>query len=119
MKASQGARAVITRDRVLREARAIAFSSASHYRVNEAGELVLAEGAPPDALRAVSSLERRTETRYKGDERTVTHTIEILLWGKPGVFRVEPLSPRQAATKPRPGRAVAAKRRRRIASADH
>lgn len=74
----------VTAARVLTELALIGFSDVSHYRVNpESGALELEPGAPPEAMRAVSSVKRKTRTFTDKDGGTeTTHDVEIRLWDK-------------------------------------
>jgi len=69
----------ITKDRVLRELAAMAFSSISNYRIDDAGNLTLSPGAPRNAMAAVSSIKRKAWDDGEGG-----HTVEVefKLWGK-------------------------------------
>lgn len=69
----------ITKDRVLRELAAMAFSDIKHYRVDDAGNLTLAPGAPRNAMAAVASMKRKA-----WDDGAGGHTVEVefKLWGK-------------------------------------
>lgn len=69
----------ISRERVLRELAALAFSNVDHYVVDEKGAVTLAPDAPADAMRAVSSIKRRITTTEDG--KTITR-VEIKLWDK-------------------------------------
>jgi len=72
--------------RVLRELEGLAHSDVSHYLFDDvAGRLKLAEGAPPNAMRAVSSIKYRTRTDGDGN---VSRECEFKLWDKPGMVRL-------------------------------
>jgi phage terminase small subunit len=73
----------ITTARALGELELLAFSDIGHYRVDEAsGQVQLAPGAPPGAMRAVRTLRRRSRTRRRGREITEIVETEIRLWDK-------------------------------------
>lgn len=72
-------------DRVLREVDTVSLSTIEHYRLTEDGNIVLAEGAPADAMRAISSIKYRTVTQKDG---SVERTAEFKLWDKPGTLRL-------------------------------
>ncbi len=74
-------RTEITQDQVLTELKTLAFSDITHYQVNAQGQLELAPGAPPDAMRAVRSIKRRMS---KGQ----LVEVEIKLWDKPGTLKL-------------------------------
>lgn len=82
---ARAARTRVTADRVLQELAAVAFSNVSHYRIADSGEIVLAEGAPADAVAAVSSAKRKTRTDAKGNTET---DVEIKLWNKVGALKL-------------------------------
>lgn len=69
----------ITKERVLAELAALAFSSIKHYRIDDAGNLTLAPGAPRGAMAAVASIKRKAWDDGEGG-----HTVEVefKLWGK-------------------------------------
>jgi phage terminase small subunit len=72
-----------TADEVLRELAAIVRSNILDYVMTDQGTLELANGASPDAMKAVASIKRKTR-RYKDEEGTevVEHDIEYRLWDK-------------------------------------
>lgn len=69
----------VTKDRVLRELAAMAFSSIKDYVIDDAGNLSLAPGAPRNAMAAVASIKRKAWDDGEGG-----HTVEVefKLWGK-------------------------------------
>lgn len=71
--------------RVLEEMAPLMESCVDHYRVGQDGRLELAEGAPPDAMKAVASVKYRTRTLK---DRTVEHEVEFKLWDKPATHRL-------------------------------
>lgn len=86
-KANRTERTGITADRVLSELERLAFSDVTHYVTDESGNLALAEGAPPDAMRAVSSLKRKVTT-FDGDNSRTVVELEFKLWDKPGPLKL-------------------------------
>lgn len=84
-KAKRTTRTAITQDQVLRELALLAFSDVNHYLIDDNGKLMLADGAPKHASRAVSSIKRRTRTDPDG---AVTHEVELKLWDKPGPLKL-------------------------------
>jgi phage terminase small subunit len=78
----------ITRERVLRETEILAHSCVDHYMVDDLGNLVLAPGAPADAMRAVSSVKYRTTTTGTGENARTERTCEFKLWDKPGMVKM-------------------------------
>lgn len=81
-------KAGITQDRVLKETVAIAFSSVDHYVLGDDGELALAEGAPQDAMKAVSSIKYRTITTGTGENARTERICEFKLWNKPDMLKI-------------------------------
>lgn len=79
-------RAEITQARVLNEVALLAFSDVTHYQVDDFGNLALAEGAPDGAMRAVSSIKRKTILDNKGV--VVGREVEFRLWDKPGIVKL-------------------------------
>ena len=70
-------------DRVLLELARIGFSDISNYEVDDDGNVTLVEGADPQAMRAVSTLKRKTRIiPQKNGEPIVEHDVEIKLWDK-------------------------------------
>lgn len=65
-------------DDVLSELRAIVRSNVQHFRIGEYGEVQLADDAPPDAWRAVSSVKHK----IRSDDNGVTREVELKLWDK-------------------------------------
>ncbi len=78
----------ITQERVLTELEQLAFSDVTHYVVSDLGDVDLAAGAPPNAMRAVQSIKRRIMTRGRGEHKEVTREVEIRLWDKPGPLKL-------------------------------
>lgn len=79
-KANRLARTQYAADKVLAEMSTLAHSSVEHYAVSIEGAVTLAEGAPPDAMRAVKKVKRKTRILKDG---TVEHDVELELWDKP------------------------------------
>jgi phage terminase small subunit len=77
----RGRRTQVTADKVLAELARIGFSNVEHFSAGDTG-LSLAEGAPADAMRAVSSVKRRVVTRSTDDGEEVDVTVEFRLWDK-------------------------------------
>lgn len=69
----------VTQDRVMREIAVIAFSNISNYVIDDEGFVTLREGASPEAIKAVSSIERSVTTNGEGD-RVIT--TKLKLWNK-------------------------------------
>jgi phage terminase small subunit len=79
----------VTADRVLREVDTVSLSTIEHYTLTEDGQIKLAEGAPPDAMRAISGFKRKTRViPQKDGEPIVEHDVEFKLWSKPDTLRL-------------------------------
>lgn len=82
-KAKRLARVTMTQDQVLDELALLAFSSVTNYVLDGAGNVVIAEGAPAGAERAIQSIKRRVIRSGRGDDtKTEQEVIEIKLWDK-------------------------------------
>jgi phage terminase small subunit len=75
-------KAIITRDRVLRELALLGTSSVEHYDVPESGKVVLQNGAPRGAMRAVSSVRVRRRIVQMGEGTVESVETEFKLWNK-------------------------------------
>lgn len=84
-KAVRVARCHYEADVVLAEMSTIAHSDVSFYRVDLEGNVALAEGAPPDALKAIKKIKRKTRVTKDGG---VEHDVEIELWDKPNALKL-------------------------------
>lgn len=71
-------------DDVLTELRVLGKSSIEHYVIDDSGEFSLAEGAPEDAMRAVSSYKRRVTEK----DGVTTVYVEFRLWDKPAALNM-------------------------------
>jgi phage terminase small subunit len=68
---------------VVRELACVGFSDVWNYVIDEDGHVAVAEGAPSNASRAVSSIKRKTRTTTTRDgDALVEHTTELRLWDK-------------------------------------
>lgn len=76
-------RCEVTAENVIRELATVAFSNLSHYVVDEEGHITLTEGAPGEAIKAVSSMRRKKIVKEDG---TVTYESEFKLWDKPNAL---------------------------------
>lgn len=81
-KAKRLARVTMTQDQVLEELALLAFSDLTHYIVDDAGNVTLAEGAPAGAHRALQSIKRRTISTGTGEAARTVREVEIKLWDK-------------------------------------
>lgn len=73
----------ITADRVLQELALIGYSNVMDYRVDETNNLVLAADVSPAAMRAVSSVKRKTRVIPQRDgPPIIEHELEFRLWDK-------------------------------------
>lgn len=76
-----------TAERTIEEMAVIAFSDIRHYALDGAGFLVLADGAPDEAMRAVKKFKRkvRTFTSEHGTETIIESEYEM--WSKDSQLR--------------------------------
>jgi len=88
LQAARADRTAVEADRVLQEIALLSYSDIRHYVIDSAGNLGLAEGAPDYAMRAVSSVKRRTRTRVFGEIIETVHEVEFKLWDKPASVRM-------------------------------
>jgi phage terminase small subunit len=73
----------ITSAKVLAEMTLLAQSDLSNYRLDDDGNVVLADGAPEGAMRAIQSIRRRKTVRTEKDGAvTVSYDVDIRLWDK-------------------------------------
>lgn len=84
-QAERAERTHVTQDQVLYELALLNASDVRHYRITDTGDLTLAEGAPPLAYRAVSSVKKKVRQTVDGD---MTIETEIRLWDKVGALRL-------------------------------
>ena len=91
-KAQRLASVNITAESVLSEMDALARSNVENYVISDEGQVVLAEGAPPNAMAAVQSIKKKTrvETRRNGTEviETRYYDVELKLWDKVGSLKL-------------------------------
>lgn len=85
-KAARNARVGITADTVLSEMAALATSSLDHYVIDDDGNVALAPGAPPGAMGAVQSIQKKIRKHY--DKETgalsgIDYDVSLKLWDKP------------------------------------
>lgn len=64
------------------ELRNVALSTVENYHVGDDGNITLSEGADTSAMRAISSIQKKTTHRTKGGETETTHDVKITLWNK-------------------------------------
>jgi phage terminase small subunit len=81
-QAARAKRVGITADRVLRELARVGFSDVTNYEFGGARGVVLSNGSPKTAMRAVSSIKQRTRTVEIGEATVVTQEVEFKLWDK-------------------------------------
>jgi phage terminase small subunit len=73
----------LTSDDVLRELAVIGGSNAWNYSIGEDGSLMLADGVPESAKRAVASIKRKTRIiPQKNGAPIIQHETEFRLWDK-------------------------------------
>lgn len=78
LQAERANRVQISQDDILRELLRIGLSDVRHFTVDDLGRLLLAEGAPEEAWRAVASVKHRITS---GEDFTVRE-VEYRLWNK-------------------------------------
>jgi hypothetical protein len=78
----------IRADRVLQELEMLAHSVITDYVLDAKGDVVLATGAHPEAMRAVQSIKKRTRTYGEGAQAVTEYDVEIRLWDKPGSIKL-------------------------------
>ncbi len=81
-------RTQVTQDKVLEELALLDFSDVRHYVIDDLGNLLLSEGAPRQAMRAVSSLKRKVRHIGSGEHAEVVYETEVRLWDKVGALRL-------------------------------
>lgn len=84
-KAKLAAVMKLTHEQVLEEIRLLSHSTIEHYHIDDVGNVGLAPGAPPNAMRAVASLKKRIT---HGENGRVTYETELRLWNKPAAVRM-------------------------------
>jgi hypothetical protein len=72
-------RCEVDAERLTRELAAVAFSNILHFAIDEAGDVSLAEGAPPEAIKAIHSVRRKKRVLEEG---SVVIETEYRLWDK-------------------------------------
>lgn len=89
-QAQRLARVNMQADTVIVELSALAFSRIDHYRVDNDGNVCLAEGAPQNAMAAVQSVDCTTIEKFdtKTGEATRTRNVKLKLWDKPGALKL-------------------------------
>src|ERR1044072_9262695 len=69
----------LTAEEILQEIKILGKSNIWNYDIDDNGKVILAEGVPPEAIRAVSSIKRRVRHLQGGGREYET---EIKLWDK-------------------------------------
>jgi phage terminase small subunit len=69
----------VTTERLIHELVIIASASREHYFIDSEGKVVLEEGAPPEAMRAIRSVKR---TRTVHADGSVSSRTEYQLWDR-------------------------------------
>ncbi len=87
--AERAERTKITQDQVIQELAILLKSDVRHFQIDdETGALVLTDGAPDSAWRAVSSVKHRRIVTGRGEDRETTYEVEFRLWDKPAAARL-------------------------------
>jgi phage terminase small subunit len=82
-------RTEITQDRVLLELAVLGFSDLRHYVIDDNGQVTLTENAPDEAMRAISTIKRKTRTFTDRDGNTTTdRDVELRFWSKPDALKM-------------------------------
>jgi len=76
---AMAARCEVDADKIVKDLAAVAFSNIAHYEIDDEGYVQLAEGAPPEAIKAIQSV--RCKKRVLDDGSVVIET-EYKLWDK-------------------------------------
>lgn len=79
-KAVRIARTRYGADKVIAEMSVLAHSDITHYAIDDRGEVTLAPGAPPDAMKAVQSIKKKIR---HGKDGEIEYDVELRLWDKP------------------------------------
>lgn len=84
------ARTGLNRERILREVEIMAHSCVTDYVIDDNGKVDLAEGAHPDAMRAIKSIKRKRRewSDGSGEGHTVETEVELTFWDKPGMVKL-------------------------------
>jgi len=85
-----GAATELSQERIRQELATLGFSSLPHYVIDDNGDVTLAPGAPPSAIRAVSSVKRKRRVIPQGEGVDPIVEIETTfrLWDKPAALRL-------------------------------
>lgn len=70
------------------ELRNVVTSNIDSYVVDDEGNVTLKEGVDESAMRAISSIQKKTTHRTRGDEEETTHDVKITLWNKVDSIRI-------------------------------
>ncbi len=70
---------------LLNEIETLAHSNLEHYVITDEGQVTLAPGAPPDAMKAISSIRKKTRL-YPDLSRT--YEVWLTIWDKPGAIKM-------------------------------
>lgn len=77
-------------DTVLQEMATLAHSDVSHYALDENDQVILAPGAPSDAMKAIKKIKRKIKRfdSRNGNPGWTEVDVEIELWDKPGPLKL-------------------------------
>lgn len=78
----------IRQHEIFSELRNVALSNIDNYIVDEEGAVTLKEGVDKAALRAISSIHKKTIQRMRGSEVETIHDVKISLWNKVDGLRI-------------------------------
>lgn len=86
-KADRAEKASLDASKVLTEVSVLAHSDLTHYVINDDGRVVLAAGAPPDAMKALRSIKKKVFYDKQGN--VTGRQVEVSLWDKPKSLDLE------------------------------
>lgn len=81
-QAERSRRTLVAADDVIRELATVGFSDLRHFAIDDDGRVRLAEGAPEQAMRAVSLIKRKVSVFGEGNLARREYVTEIRLWSK-------------------------------------
>jgi phage terminase small subunit len=85
LEAELAADARLRAHEVYQEIARVAFSDIRHFHLTDLGNVQLAEGAPPDAMKAIASIKRKVR-RLNGSG--IEYEVEVKFWDKIGALRM-------------------------------
>jgi phage terminase small subunit len=83
--AARAERLDITQDKVLSEMNILASASVDSYEIDDRGNVQVAEGVDPAAIRAIKSIKKKIRHDKDG---SITYDVSVELWDKPGSLKL-------------------------------